>query len=138
MKKNIGLYIISISVLIFILAGCSANQRVSNQESKVNNSDLKSLMEKAISIQYGNKDIKETEVFSKNYLDRIPKEQNFYKEQLNPYKILRSNIEEVKSESEENLVVSVRIADKEGEYFQALHMIKIKGSYYIDNIEYDI
>lgn len=133
MKKNFVLYIISISVLLFVLTGCSGNK-----ESNSNSFEFNSLVEKAISVQYGNKNIKEKEVFSENYIVKIPNEESFFKEDMNPYKILSSNIEEVISESDEEMVVSVRISDKKGEYFQVLHIIKINESYYIDNIEYDI
>jgi hypothetical protein len=57
---------------------------------------------------------------------------------LNPYRILSSNIEEIKSETEEKFEVCVRIADKKGEYIEVLHMIKINERYFVDNIEYDI
>ena len=135
MQKSIRLCIIVISILMFLLTGCSDNKK----EVKANNSvDFDSLIEKVISIQYGNKEIKETDIFSKGYIDKIPKDQNFYKEQLNPYRILSSNIEETKSETEEKFEVCVRIADKEGEYIQVLHMIKINERYFVDNIEYDI
>lgn len=133
MKKGIGLFIISVSVFMFILSGCS-----SKQEDNVKNFELNNVMEKAISIQYGNKDIMKTEVFTKNYLDKISDDQNFYKEQLNPYKIVESNVEDVKSSSDGNLVINVRVNDKNGGYFQVIHMIKTDGRYYVDNIEYDI
>lgn len=132
---NTFLCIISISMILFLLTGCSHNKKASKVESDI---DFNSLIEKAISIQYGNEDIEETDVFSKNYIDKIPEEQNFYKEQLNPYKIIRSNIEEIKSTADENLDIWVRIADEKGEYIQVLHMVKIDERYYIDNIEYDI
>lgn len=135
MQKIIRLCIIVISILMLLLTGCNDSKK----EEKANNSvDFNSLIEKVISIQYGNKDIKEADVFSKEYTDKIPKDQNFYKEQLNPYRILSSTIEEIKSETEEEFEVYVRIADKEGEYIQVLHIIKINERYFVDNIEYDI
>ena len=135
MQKSIRLCIIVISILMFLLTGCSDN----NKEVKADNSvAFNSLIEKVISIQYGNKDIKETDIFSKEYIDKIPKDENFYKDKLNPYRILSSNIEETKSDTEEKFEVCVRIADKEGEYIQVLHMIKINERYFVDNIEYDI
>lgn len=57
---------------------------------------------------------------------------------MNPYRILSSNIEEIKSETEEKFEFYVRIADKEGEYIQVLHIIKINERYFVDNIENDI
>lgn len=138
MKKYTGLYVvIVISTLIFILSGCSENKNVSKLENGAD-ADFNSLIEKAISVQYGEKDIKKTDIFSKNYIKKIPEDKNFYKDELKPYEILRSNLEELENKTGDNLVVSVRISDTNGEYIQVLHMIKINGRYYIDNIEYDI
>lgn len=65
---------------------------------------------------------------------------DFYKSDKKPYII--SYINQLSPEKIDDTVdyylISVRIEDSAGEYFQHIHVIKENGKFYIDNIENDI
>lgn len=133
--KNAKSCIIALVILLILSAGCSGNKKAIKTDA---GDYLNSLVEKVISFQYGNEDIIEADIFTKEFIDKIHTEQIIYKEHLNPYRILSSNIEDVKDKTDDSFEIYVRVEDKQGGYFQVLHVTKINERYYVDNIEYDI
>lgn len=102
------------------------------------NKSIKDLINKSLDVQYGRSRIELSQVFSSNFISKIQDTLDFYKKDLNPYKIVSINLNELKDGSADNFVAYVRVSDLEGEYFQVIHIIKKDGMFIIEGIEYDI
>jgi hypothetical protein len=122
------LFIITVILLLFL-----NNDYQKNIIS--NNSPIEELINNSLSIQYGNSDMDLDKVFTNEFIDGI--DNNFYKKNLAPYKIVFKNYK-LRKVRENEFVVSVHIKDKNGKYIQVIHVKKYEDKYLITNIEYDI
>jgi hypothetical protein len=103
-----------------------------------NSNCINDLIDKSLKIQYKVDNIALTDVFTDEFIKKIPVASNFYKQDLKPYKIISTNLDAVKDISINNQVVYVRINDSKGDYIQVMHFVKKDGKFLISEIEYDI
>jgi hypothetical protein len=144
MKKVLCFSLITLLVIVGFL-GCDkrSDTYVNNtskalQQNEELDKNLEDLVIKSLDIQYGISNIELTEVFSKEYIKKIQSTSKFYKKELKPYKIISINHDEIKDMSINNLVIFIRIEDRNGEYQQNMHLIKRNDTFVVDEIEYDI
>lgn len=117
------------------------NKNSENKQEALNAQVKNSIIElinNSLKIQYGIDNTLLADVFTNEFINKISETPKFYKNELNPYKIIETNIDTVKDILSDKFIINVRISDKNGEYIQVLHIIRINGKYLIGEIEYDI
>lgn len=125
--------------IVIFLTSCSTVKTNNNEVNKKNiNNYINELIDKSLQIQYEAEKIILTDVFTVEFIEKIPATSNFYKKDLKPYKIISTNLHAKLEISIDNPIVSVRINDSKGDYIQVMHFVKNDGKYFIAEIEYDI
>jgi hypothetical protein len=126
-------------ILVFLLTSCSP-LKTNNNEAQNNyfSNYIKDLIDMSLKIQYKEDNITLTDVFTDEFIKKIPVTTNFYKKDLKPYKIISTNLDAMKEMSIDKPIVRVRINDSKGDYIQVMHFIRKEGKYHIAEIEYDI
>lgn len=117
------------------------NKNSENKKEALNaqvKNSINELINNSLKIQYGIDNTLLTDVFTNGFINSISEKPEFYKNELNPYKIIETNLDMVKDILSDNLIINVRISDKNGEYIQVMHIIRTNGKYLIEEIEYDI
>jgi hypothetical protein len=93
------------------------------------------IVQKAIRMQYDAEKDGLEEVFTNNFVREL--DNTFYKSNLKPFEIIKNSYR-ILEKKKDIYTVSIRIADKNGEYIQVFTIIHKNNGYLIDNIEYDI
>lgn len=117
-------------ILLFSLISCGESG-VKREEK------IRALVQASLDIQYEHETEDLDSVYTKKFSSNFP--DYYYKDDLGPCKITNYDFMTTLTETEEGeLVVAVRVEDKQGSYIQVIHIVKDKSNYLIDYIEYDI
>ncbi len=119
-------------ILLFTLASCGSGESDASREGKI-----RALVQASIDSQYEHKTEDLGSVYTKEFSSDFP--EYYYKDDLGPCKITNYDFMTTLTETDDGeLVVAVRVEDKQGSYIQIIHITKDKTNYLINYIEYDI
>jgi len=90
-------------------------------------------------VQYSNDKPDINKIYTKDFINSIKNNINFYKEKLASFKFVNKNfLNSLREVKENEFTVRVHIDDKRGRYYQVIHIVKQDDVYLVSNIEYDI
>ncbi len=99
--------------------------------------EIRDLVKTSLEIQYEHKTEALDLVYTEEFYSNLP--DYYYKDNLGPCEITNYDFMTTLTKTDDGeLVVAVRVEDKQGSYIQVIHMIRNESGYLISNIEYDI